>query len=254
MMSTFQHNKIDKIFQLVGVTPGASICLQSSLKVFSLLGFSPESIIESLINLIGEKGTLIMPTYNFHSWTEHQFFDIRETPSEVGVLTEIFRKYPGVRRTKHPIHSLAVWGKLKDELCAIDATNSFGLDSVFATLEKHNVLYLTAGTDLSMPFLHCHYSEFVNGVGYRKEKFFSGNYVDENGESQVKEYSFDVKKDKFQSLISPVYEGHEDLYRQGVVHKIEHSDIKICFARSSEYHSAFIQFIKNNQLLFRNTA
>lgn len=133
---------------------------------------------------------------------------------------------------------------MKDELCAIDATNSFGLDSVFATLEKHNILYLTAGTDLSMPFLHCHYSEFIYGVGYRKEKFFSGNYVDENGESQVKEYSFDVKKDEFRSLISPVYEVHEDLYRQGVVHKIEHSDIKICFARSSEYHSAFIQFIK----------
>ena len=43
-------------------------------------------------------------------------FDVRHTPSCVGVITDIFRTLPGVERSLHPTHSVAARGKLAREL------------------------------------------------------------------------------------------------------------------------------------------
>lgn len=252
MTNSEQINKVVGIFAASGLKAGDTVCVQSSLKGFGFGEVTAEQVIEGLKEVTGPEGTIIMPAYNFHSWTEHHVFDIATTPSEVGTLSEVFRSHTGVGRTKHPIHSLSVYGSLRDELCAIDAINSFGDDSVFAILNRKNILYLTAGTGLAMPFLPCHYTEFVVGVGYRQEKLFTGMYTDEHGVSMEKRYGFDVKKEEFRSMISPVYEGHIELFNRGIVKQTEVHNTKVCWAEAGAYHEGFIQFIKGNPLLFRN--
>lgn len=244
--------KVVDIFSAAGVKNGDAICVQSSIKGFGISGITAEIIIRGIQELVGESGTIIMPAYNFHSWTEHHQFDSRATPSEVGTLSEFFRSQPATRRTAHPIHSLSVVGAMTEELCAIDAVNSFGTDSVFAFLNTENILYLTAGTGLAMPFLPCHYTEFVQGVGYRQPKMFSGTYIDNSGVSSEKTYGFDVKKEEFRTMISPVYEGHIELFNRGIVSQTEMHGTKICWSRAQPYHEGFAQFMKDNPVLFRN--
>ena len=43
-------------------------------------------------------------------------FDWRRTPSQVGLLTEVFRRMPGTRRSLHPTHSVAARGAEATEL------------------------------------------------------------------------------------------------------------------------------------------
>jgi len=56
-------------------------------------------------------GLLVLPS---HTWSNvganNPVMDVLHTPSCIGVLPELFRKRPGVRRSLHPTHSLAALG------------------------------------------------------------------------------------------------------------------------------------------------
>lgn len=64
--------------------------------------------------------TLVLPTHSYLYPREHgelaPVFDAVSSPSRNGLLTELFRMKPGVRRSRHSTHSLAVAGPLADEL------------------------------------------------------------------------------------------------------------------------------------------
>jgi len=162
-------------YQRIGLKIGDTLVVQSSYKGIGGFEGGPEALIQALLCAVGPEGALIMPAYNFTSWTQDHVFDVLETPStRVGIIPETFRLMKGVRRTRHPIHSLSVYGKRRDELCAIDHADSFGEDSIFAKLLELNSMYSTLGTGLNMPFLPCHYTETLMKVPYRYQKFFNG--------------------------------------------------------------------------------
>ena len=72
-----------------------------------------------LMDYFKEQGLLVFPTL---SWIlAHQNnprFDVRTTPSSVGILSELFRKRPGVIRSLHPTHSVAAYGRDTAEFTA----------------------------------------------------------------------------------------------------------------------------------------
>ncbi|NJS39886.1 MAG: AAC(3) family N-acetyltransferase [Rhodobacteraceae bacterium] len=45
-------------------------------------------------------------------------FDAKRTPSEMGLLTELFRRAPGAKRSLHPTHSVTALGPLAEQLTA----------------------------------------------------------------------------------------------------------------------------------------
>jgi len=82
---------------------------------------APLEIIDILCKAVGKSGTLIMPAYPMGGLSqdyldEHPFFDWRRTPSQSGILTEIFRRMPGTERSLHPTHPLAARGALAQSL------------------------------------------------------------------------------------------------------------------------------------------
>jgi aminoglycoside 3-N-acetyltransferase len=237
---------INKSFKDLGLTSGDILILQSSYKGCGGIENGPDGLIDVLMELLGTEGTLIMPAYNFTQWTEKHYFDILETPSEVGLITEIFRKRPEVGRTTHPIHSLSVWGKHKEEFEKLDYTNSFGEDSIFAKLIDKNALYVTIGLGHKMPFLPCHYSEVQVKVPYRRIKDFAGIYIDKKRNANLKVYNFHVRVNQK----NPVHEAHSYLIDNNFVKSYSKNDVLFCYSRAKDYHSNFIDFIKNNPKLF----
>jgi aminoglycoside 3-N-acetyltransferase len=68
-----------------------------------------------LMAALGPTGTLIMPAYNSAEEAVKKSrrgtpIDLRTSPSEVGIITEVFRTTPGVRRSSHPFSSACAWG------------------------------------------------------------------------------------------------------------------------------------------------
>ncbi|MGL4778113.1 MAG: AAC(3) family N-acetyltransferase, partial [Aeromonas veronii] len=86
---------------------------------------------------LGDEGTLLVPTFTY-SLTRQVCFDRVTSPSEVGLMTELFRTLPDVGRTRDPIFSMAVWGAGGDEIITAGGHDCFGQDSPFAWLAAHD--------------------------------------------------------------------------------------------------------------------
>lgn len=68
-------------------------------------------MIDAFLDVVGEKGALCFPTLSYLFTTEaNPIFDIRITPTNLGVIPETFRRRSGVQRSLHPTHSVAAIG------------------------------------------------------------------------------------------------------------------------------------------------
>ena len=96
----------------LGIQTGDNLLVHASFKSLGKVDGGPETVISSLMESIGENGTLLMPALSYESVTENQpVFNVNETPSCVGTLPEYFRKRPGTLRSLHPTHSISAYGK-----------------------------------------------------------------------------------------------------------------------------------------------
>jgi aminoglycoside 3-N-acetyltransferase len=79
--------------------------------------------IRALQEVVGPGGALMMPTIPFQGTAiEYALgdpvFDAQHTVSRMGLISEVFRRSPGVVRSLHPTHSVAVWGRRADAIIA----------------------------------------------------------------------------------------------------------------------------------------
>ena len=93
----------------LGITPGDVLMVHSSFDRFAGFSGKPTDVLRVLQDAVGPTGTLLMPTLPFTGTaveyvSRGEIFDVRRTPSRVGLLTELFRRSPGVVRSVHPTH------------------------------------------------------------------------------------------------------------------------------------------------------
>ena len=106
------------VMKSMGMQRGDCVMVHASMKEFYNYRGTAEEIIEGILDVIGEEGTLLMPSYpaiKFHL-NDYCFihFDVRNTPSAAGYLSEAFRKYPGVKRSINVQHATCAIGRLAD--------------------------------------------------------------------------------------------------------------------------------------------
>lgn len=141
-----------------------------------------DSFIESIISFFSQ-GTVIVPTFSY-SLTKNEIFDCDNTPSDVGLFTERFRQFDGVKRSCHPIFSVAVYGQKQDIFINTSVSDCFGDGTAFDELYKHNAKLLCLGCSLDrVTFVH--YVEQRLGVSYRYFKTFCGKVVCNGLESTI---------------------------------------------------------------------
>jgi len=156
------------------------------------LNIGPDEILESFLDAIGPRGTILLPLFNF-DFTKGVCFDIRNTPSQMGALTEAGRKYSGAVRTGHPVYSFCVIGYRSGIFELVDNRSAYGENSPFGILK--NLEGKIASLDLedqnSMTFYH--HVEEVIGVDYRYHKPFTADYVGWDGVLKTKTYEIFVR-------------------------------------------------------------
>ncbi len=94
----------------IGIREGMDLMTHSSLKRIGPVEDGPDVIIDSLLEILGPDGTLMMPTVSGSVTARQPVFHSTYTPSSVGYLTEVFRKRDNVIRSLHPVHSIAALG------------------------------------------------------------------------------------------------------------------------------------------------
>jgi aminoglycoside 3-N-acetyltransferase len=146
-----------------GVQRGDWLMLHASWQPRSGFTGKPRDLIAALAGLVGREGLLIMPSLPYHNQSTAEFLrkgkpiDLRRIPSAMGLLSEVFRRTPGVVRSPSPTHPLLALGDAAADFAAGHerAEVPFGADSPFARLLEHDAWI--AGLDVgfgSFTFTH----------------------------------------------------------------------------------------------------
>ena len=98
-----------------GLKEGDDVLIHTSLSKIGYVENGPETVVSALQKVIGEKGNILMPTSpNAGLQLEYirslEAFDVKNSPSALGAITEYFRKLPNVKRSAHPTEPVACLG------------------------------------------------------------------------------------------------------------------------------------------------
>lgn len=116
------------------LTAGDVVYVHSSIDRLHL-GFPFYRILSLLREIIGEKGTVLFPTYpnlrmsSYEYLLQNKVFDVRRTPSYTGLLNEFARRQPHALRSLHPTKSVCAIGPLAHELTATHQLSPYPYDT-----------------------------------------------------------------------------------------------------------------------------
>jgi len=182
--------------QSVGIRTGDIIFVHSSIYRMGKLADTaiddiPQAVTSILIDLLGPSGGLYAPTFTY-KFCDGQPFDIRSTPSEMGVLTEYIRKQEESVRSPHPMQSIAGMGPNAVDVCNRDTRTTFTSGGPIDRLYELDAKVLLLGAPFQSTSL-IHYVEEKCEVPYRCWKEFEGEYTNRNGDTDPVTYEMYVR-------------------------------------------------------------
>lgn len=132
---------------------------------FPMYQGSAKDLVAALIEFCGPERTLVMPsfvmggrTYDTSEYFRSRPFDVRRTPSEMGLAAEVFRRTPQVLRSLHPTCSVCARGPLAKEMTQGHHISKTGLspDSPFGAMTRRRTAILGLGVEYYRCLTHAH--------------------------------------------------------------------------------------------------
>lgn len=224
----FSKERLIEDLEKLGLKKNDSVLVHSSLSKIGYVEGGAETVVNALSEVIGAKGTLLFPTFpakgrNKTHLQESPIFDIKNTPSQMGTITEYFRKLNGVHRSFHPTDPVCAKGPLAEYY-----TNShfgqltpYNENSPFRKLcsEKGKILML--GTTLNGACTNLHTLEDAVDFKYHvyDDKVFEVKMIDSEGKetrmkTKVHDPEFSAKRNC--DALKPLFE-KEQVLVNGIV-------------------------------------
>jgi aminoglycoside N3'-acetyltransferase len=142
----------------------AVVLVHSSMSRLGYVEGGAATVVSALLSAVVEAlgGTVAVPTFSMSGGMADtlragEIFDVRNTPSGMGRITELIRKHADARRSLHPTHSVSAIGPRASWLVEAHHRDrrSFGPLSPFARLSETNGYVLGLGVDLGpVTFYH----------------------------------------------------------------------------------------------------
>jgi aminoglycoside 3-N-acetyltransferase len=162
------RDSLARDLRALGLATGMTVLVHSSLSALGWVVGGPVAVVQALLEVLTPAGTLVMPTHSSDnsepSHWEHPpvpsawwpiirdampAFDPLVTPTRgMGRIVDVFRTWPGTRRSAHPASSFAAWGRHAESIVSDHALDySLGERSPLARLyDLHgSVLLLGVG-------------------------------------------------------------------------------------------------------------
>lgn len=153
----FSPSDLRRTLASLGLGHGDTLLVHSSFDAFEGFQGKPSEVLFELQQMVGRSGLLMMPTMTFTGTAvdyarANPVVDMARVPSRMGLLTEIFRRSPGVVRSAHPTHPVAIWGEEADLVAAGHhlAATPCGSGTPFDALRKRQGKIVLLGTDVSV--------------------------------------------------------------------------------------------------------
>jgi aminoglycoside 3-N-acetyltransferase len=115
LLLSYDDRGLRRVLQDLGIRPGDSVMLHSAFSRDHGFRGSAETLTNVFLDALGPDGHLLMVSLPYRSSSLQYLqnlkqFDVRRTPSMMGLVSEFFRRRPGVRRSLHPTHPVLVHG------------------------------------------------------------------------------------------------------------------------------------------------
>jgi len=107
----------------LGLTEGDTLLVHAGFTPFTGFTGSPQALLDCLHAALGREGHLLMVSMAY-TGSAYEYlgggepFDVRRTMSRMGLVTEVFRRRPGVQRSLNPVHPVLAQGPRAEWLVA----------------------------------------------------------------------------------------------------------------------------------------
>ncbi len=203
-LSFFLRKKLDEISEsqfkdlLVNwfeLKQGDVVFIHSSMSK-TKFSFSVDRLVEMILEVIGSEGTILLPCWDietnakdFLELNSDYVFDVENSKTKLGKLSEYVRNMKGAYRSKNAINSIVGYGKRAEELLSEHHLDiySCGKLSPFYKMLNYPSKIIGLGVDFRyLTFVHCveDCKEFKCPVKTRYDKVFKVK-VNYNGEQHL---------------------------------------------------------------------
>ena len=173
------------------LSPGDDVLIHAALKELGHFEGGVDAVLQALCEVVGPEGTVIMMA-DTRSFAKTGRFSM-DMPSETGLLTERFRKMPGVIRSCVPMVSFCAWGKRADYYTAAYHSH-LDEDATLTRLLEADGKILLMGIGFNKCTLY-HMAEERHRAPYNFYKEFKGVLLEEGGAEQPISQRYFVRKD-----------------------------------------------------------
>lgn len=144
----------------------------------------PQKADENLVNehcrlIRGFAKDIYIPAFNY-DFPKKRIFNVKETPSRIGVINEHFRKHFADWQTPVPVFSFSGTGNLPPINCD-DIIDPFESNSVFGYLYKKDSLLMHYGSGIAATTIIHFVERISNLLLYRYDKYFKGTVINNGG-------------------------------------------------------------------------
>lgn len=219
MPETISRQKVKDLLHGLGIRPGDMIMVHSAFSALAGMEGGAEGLIQAMQEVIGPEGTLVMPSFNWdilHQGDEI-IFDLANTPSNMGYLTEYFRTRPGTLRSRNLFNPIIATGRRAADLTACPNHSTWDTDSPLHLMYQAGAKVVLLGADFNSVTM-IHYAEQLLPAPYRFKYIFPNAWLlDEDGAKTPLHNHTLRRKDGFEidfNRIEPLVE-EAGLVRQG---------------------------------------
>lgn len=170
----------------LGLQQGDKVFVTSSFGNLNAEGYSPEEAIRAMMETVGQEGLIMMPYYppvSSMDWVKSgAVFDMKNTASGMGVMTNVFSRMEGVVKSAHPTKAVCVWGKDAEQYASLhyESVEPYGDNTPYGRLlVAQQSKSLSLGV-VNLPMFHAiedkyqqketlYYAEGIFDVPLRKE-------------------------------------------------------------------------------------
>ncbi|MBT3713018.1 MAG: AAC(3) family N-acetyltransferase [Anaerolineae bacterium] len=234
-------------FRSLGVDSGDTLLVHSSYKSFGGVDGGPQTVIDALLEVLGEEGTLLMPTFNF-DFCKGADWDVRETPSQMGFMTSLVRTDPRAKRVFHPIYSFAVIGKYAEDFGNLRYKSSYAKISAFGKLRELDGKIMVVGLSYNDSMTFFHHIEEMEGVDYRYLKDFTGQITDWDGNTTEDTYQMLVRDIDMgvHTMVDPMGKLMEEA---GVIQSRQIGEADVKLMKANEVYEFTVREMKRDPFL-----
>lgn len=248
--------EFEQALRYLSIAEGQIVFVHSGADWLRSVEGGPIKVVETIKAVIGTRGTLLMPSFPIDGlavdFLRTSTFDIRRSPSKMGLITEIFRRMPGVVRSLHPTHPVCAFGPMAEELISNHhlIMYPFGPSTPFSRMDEKGGKILMIGVD-SACLTHVHVAEDALVSAFPKSVYLNDpitvDVVDMEGITRkVTTYAHNPAVSRLKSITR----FENEWIREGVLKRGAAGNIELRVFESAALSGLLKEWAKNGKTIY----